>query len=85
MADDSSMPAELPSTINKTYIEQASYWLTYFPYVTLACRYCLTSSYSLRLRGFLVLFDLAQIINLFVIFVKTQYVPMLVSLPVGAV
>ncbi|PSR72720.1 hypothetical protein PHLCEN_2v11415 [Hermanssonia centrifuga] len=37
----------LPGTINRTYIDQASYWLTYFP-----------------LRGFLVLFDLAQIINL---------------------
>ncbi|KAH9889394.1 DUF221-domain-containing protein [Cubamyces lactineus] len=47
--------SKLPSTINKTYIEQASYWLTYFP-----------------LRGFLVLFDLAQIINLFVIFIKTH-------------
>ncbi|KAI0758495.1 DUF221-domain-containing protein [Trametes elegans] len=46
---------ELPDTINKTYIEQSSYWLTYFP-----------------LRGFLVLFDLAQIINLFVIFIKTH-------------
>ncbi|KAI0645179.1 DUF221-domain-containing protein [Trametes meyenii] len=46
---------KLPDTINKTYIEQASYWLTYFP-----------------LRGFLVLFDLAQIINLFVIFIKTH-------------
>ncbi|KAI0369019.1 DUF221-domain-containing protein [Pilatotrama ljubarskyi] len=45
----------LPDTINKTYIEQSSYWLTYFP-----------------LRGFLVLFDLAQIINLAVIFVKTH-------------
>ncbi|KAG2159151.1 uncharacterized protein EDB93DRAFT_1118427 [Suillus bovinus] len=37
----------LPSTINQTYINQSSYWLTYFP-----------------LRGFLVLFDLAQILNL---------------------
>ncbi|EIW54410.1 DUF221-domain-containing protein [Trametes versicolor FP-101664 SS1] len=46
---------KLPDSINKTYIEQASYWLTYFP-----------------LRGFLVVFDLAQIINLFVIFIKTH-------------
>ncbi|KAG1760603.1 hypothetical protein EDD22DRAFT_1043847 [Suillus occidentalis] len=37
----------LPSTINQTYINQSSYWLTYFP-----------------LRGFLVIFDLAQILNL---------------------
>ncbi|GBE80758.1 predicted protein [Sparassis crispa] len=45
----------LPSLINQTYIDQASYWLTYFP-----------------LRGFLVLFDLAQIINLVVVSVKTH-------------
>lgn len=45
----------LPDTINQTYIDQSSYWLTYFP-----------------LRGFLVLFDLAQIINLVVIFVKKR-------------
>ncbi|KAF9228428.1 DUF221-domain-containing protein [Gyrodon lividus] len=37
----------LPQTINQTYINQASYWLTFFP-----------------LRGFLVIFDLAQILNL---------------------
>lgn len=37
----------LPSTINQTYINQSSYWLTYFP-----------------LRGFLFIFDLAQILNL---------------------
>ncbi|KAH9944775.1 DUF221-domain-containing protein [Amylocystis lapponica] len=46
---------KLPRTINETYIDQASYWLTYFP-----------------LRGFLVVFDLAQIINLVVIFIKTH-------------
>ncbi|KAK7676754.1 hypothetical protein QCA50_020277 [Cerrena zonata] len=44
---------KLPATINRTYIDQSSYWLTYFP-----------------LRGFLVLFDLAQIINLVWIFIK---------------
>ncbi|TFY80097.1 hypothetical protein EWM64_g3912 [Hericium alpestre] len=38
---------KLPGQINTTYINQASYWLTFFP-----------------LRGFLVLFDLAQILNL---------------------
>ncbi|KAF8435022.1 hypothetical protein L210DRAFT_937871 [Boletus edulis BED1] len=37
----------LPASINQTYINQASYWLTFFP-----------------LRGFLVIFDLAQILNL---------------------
>ncbi|TFL07149.1 DUF221-domain-containing protein [Pterulicium gracile] len=46
---------KLPSRINSTYINQSSYWLTFFP-----------------LRGFLVLFDLAQIINLVWIFIKTH-------------
>ncbi|KAH9920930.1 uncharacterized protein B0H18DRAFT_880648 [Fomitopsis serialis] len=43
----------LPGLITNTYIDQASYWLTYFP-----------------LRGFLCVFDLAQIINLVVVFIK---------------
>ena len=29
-----SIHPELPATINQTYINQASYWLTFFPYVT---------------------------------------------------
>jgi hypothetical protein len=45
----------LPSKINQTYINQSSYWLTYFP-----------------LRGFLVVFDLAQIVNLLWISIKTR-------------
>ncbi|KAJ8519939.1 hypothetical protein ONZ45_g3182 [Pleurotus djamor] len=45
----------LPSTINSTYIDQAPYWLTFFP-----------------LRGFLAIFDLAQIINLVWISIKTR-------------
>ncbi|KAJ3839617.1 hypothetical protein F5878DRAFT_716970 [Lentinula raphanica] len=45
----------LPSVINSTYINQSSYWLTFFP-----------------LRGFLVVFDLAQIINLVWISIKTR-------------
>ncbi|KAK7045521.1 hypothetical protein VNI00_007353 [Paramarasmius palmivorus] len=45
----------LPDTINRTYIDQSSYWLTFFP-----------------LRGFLVVFDLAQIVNLVWIFFKTR-------------
>ncbi|KAF8653297.1 hypothetical protein AX16_003998 [Volvariella volvacea WC 439] len=45
----------LPNTIVRTYINQASYWLTYFP-----------------LRGFLVVFDLAQIINLVWLSFKTH-------------
>ncbi|KAF5348705.1 hypothetical protein D9758_006773 [Tetrapyrgos nigripes] len=42
-----NLSSESPRTINRTYIDQSSYWLTFFP-----------------LRGFLVIFDLAQIINL---------------------
>ncbi|GLB37735.1 putative cytosolic domain of 10TM putative phosphate transporter [Lyophyllum shimeji] len=45
----------LPQTVHRTYINQASYWLTFFP-----------------LRGFLVIFDLAQIINLVWISFKTH-------------
>uniref|UniRef100_A0A0W0F0Y5 DUF221-domain-containing protein n=1 Tax=Moniliophthora roreri TaxID=221103 RepID=A0A0W0F0Y5_MONRR len=45
----------LPDTINRTYIDQSSYWLTFFP-----------------MRGFLVVFDLAQIVNLVWIFFKTR-------------
>ncbi|KAI0343669.1 DUF221-domain-containing protein [Trametopsis cervina] len=46
----------LPDTINRTYIDQSSYWLTYFP-----------------LRGFLVFFDLAQVINLVFIMFKKHF------------
>jgi len=46
---------KLPQIINRTYVNQASYWLTFFP-----------------LRGFLVVFDLAQIINLLWISIKTR-------------
>jgi len=45
----------LPDTINQTYIDQSSYWLTYFP-----------------LRGFLAIFDLAQILNLVWITIKKR-------------
>ncbi|TFK74590.1 DUF221-domain-containing protein [Pluteus cervinus] len=45
----------LPDVIARTYINQASYWLTFFP-----------------LRGFLVVFDLAQIVNLVWISFKTH-------------
>ncbi|KIK67510.1 hypothetical protein GYMLUDRAFT_37654 [Collybiopsis luxurians FD-317 M1] len=45
----------LPDIINRTYIDQSSYWLTFFP-----------------LRGFLVVFDLAQIVNLVWISIKTR-------------
>ncbi|KAI0062426.1 DUF221-domain-containing protein [Artomyces pyxidatus] len=48
---------KLPAKINQTYINQASYWLTFFP-----------------LRGFLVIFDLAQILNLVWIFFKTHFI-----------
>jgi hypothetical protein len=46
---------KLPGTINRTYIDQASYWLTFFP-----------------LRGFLIVFDLAQIVNLVWLSFKTR-------------
>ncbi|KAI6046451.1 hypothetical protein EDC04DRAFT_2888120 [Pisolithus marmoratus] len=45
----------LPATINSTYINQSSYWLTYFP-----------------LRGFLTVFDLAQVVNLVWVFFKKK-------------
>ncbi|KAI0035460.1 DUF221-domain-containing protein [Vararia minispora EC-137] len=45
----------LPAVINSTYIDQSSYWLTFFP-----------------LRGFLAVFDLAQILNLVWISFKTH-------------
>ncbi|KAG6857190.1 hypothetical protein H0H87_008255 [Tephrocybe sp. NHM501043] len=45
----------LPQTVHRTYINQSSYWLTFFP-----------------LRGFLVIFDLAQILNLIWISFKTR-------------
>ncbi|GJJ08472.1 hypothetical protein Clacol_002690 [Clathrus columnatus] len=46
---------QLPGTINATYINQSSYWLTYFP-----------------LRGFLAVFDLAQLLNLVWTAVRTR-------------
>jgi hypothetical protein len=46
---------ELPKNINNTYIQQSSYWLTWFP-----------------LRGFLSVFDLAQIVHLVWITIKTR-------------
>jgi calcium permeable stress-gated cation channel len=45
----------LPGFINQTYINQSSYWLTFFP-----------------LRGFLVVFDLAQILNVVWTSIRTR-------------
>ncbi|KAL4071291.1 hypothetical protein V8B97DRAFT_2044343 [Scleroderma yunnanense] len=45
----------LPDTIISTYINQSSYWLTFFP-----------------LRGFLTVFDLAQVLNLLWTSLKTR-------------
>lgn len=45
----------LPAVVHHTYVNQAPYWLTFFP-----------------LRGFLVVFDLAQIINLVWVSLKTR-------------
>jgi hypothetical protein len=66
---------ELPDVINRTYINQSSYWLTFFPYVheDLESLY-IHFSLEFRLRGLLVVFDLAQIINLIWISFKTQCV-----------
>lgn len=46
---------QIPGLIQKTYIQQSSYWLTFFP-----------------LRGFLAVFDLAQVISLVLVFLKTH-------------
>ncbi|KAG9000852.1 hypothetical protein FRB94_005130 [Tulasnella sp. JGI-2019a] len=46
---------DLPSNIQVAYLEESSYWLTWFP-----------------LRGFLAVFDLAQLINLVVMWIKTR-------------
>lgn len=48
---------EIPERIQATYVQQSSYWLTYFP-----------------MRGFLAVFDLAQLLSLVLVFIKTQYV-----------
>ncbi len=74
------LPA-LPGTINRTYIDQASYWLTYFPCVESQLFHRHKAHPPHRLRGFLVLFDLAQIINLAWISFKKQYVKQLSVLP----
>ncbi|KAF8316081.1 DUF221-domain-containing protein [Clavulina sp. PMI_390] len=46
---------KLPGQIQTTYIQQSSYWLTFFP-----------------TRGFLAVFDLAQLLNLVWISIKTR-------------
>ncbi|KAG8907252.1 hypothetical protein FRB99_004946 [Tulasnella sp. 403] len=47
--------SKLPGSIQSTYLEQSSYWLTYFP-----------------LRGFIAVFDLAQLVNVVWIGIKTR-------------
>lgn len=47
--------SEFPKTLQRSYIQQSNYWLTFFP-----------------LRGFNAIFDLAQIINLLYIWIKTR-------------
>ncbi|CAE6492579.1 unnamed protein product [Rhizoctonia solani] len=46
---------ELPERIQSTYVQQSSYWLTFFP-----------------MRGFLAVFDLAQLLSLVLVFIKTH-------------
>lgn len=55
-------PAEIPGRIQATYIQQSSYWLTFFP-----------------LRGFLAVFDLAQVVSLVIVFLKTRCVLFLIA------
>jgi len=58
-----------------TYINQSSYWLTYFPHVVFRCsssikRSCANGRFVCRVRGFLVFSDLAQILNLLWILIR---------------
>ncbi|KAJ1306005.1 hypothetical protein OPQ81_010720 [Rhizoctonia solani] len=46
---------EVPERIQRTYVQQSSYWLTFFP-----------------MRGFLAIFDLAQLLSLVLVFLKTH-------------
>ncbi|KDN47923.1 hypothetical protein RSAG8_03343, partial [Rhizoctonia solani AG-8 WAC10335] len=46
---------KIPERIQATYIQQSSYWLTFFP-----------------MRGFLAIFDLAQLLSLVLVFIKTH-------------
>jgi hypothetical protein len=62
----------LPGAILRSYISQAPYWLTFFPYVYYSDLVGLYSMYKDRLRGFLAIFDLAQLINLVIIWLKTR-------------
>ena len=68
------MCTALPATINRTYINQASFWLTFFPYVYFLRVRILRLNNERSLRGFLIVFDLAQIINLVWISFKTRFV-----------
>jgi hypothetical protein len=63
--------------IDSAYVQQSTYWLTFFPFViSLSLGISITnhSSSLCRLRGFLVIFDLAQLLNLFLVSVKTRSV-----------
>jgi len=61
-----------PKTIQASCISLAPYWLTYFPYVFKSYLVGSYSHYLNRLRGFLAVFDLAQLINLVFIWIRTR-------------
>ena len=61
----------LPAVINRTYIDQASYWLTYFPYVHDLHLYWYWSKFA-SLRGFVAVFDLALMVDYFWIYIKAR-------------
>jgi hypothetical protein len=61
--------------IDSAYVQQSSYWLTFFPFVgLLVWAPTIADRAFYRLRGFLALFDLAQLLNLFIISIKTRSV-----------
>ena len=73
--------AVLPKVINQTYINQASFWLTFFPYVFFSSLGMNSNDGDdTSLRGFLAIFDLAQFLKLMWISFQTRYV--VVGLPV---
>lgn len=69
-----SIEIDVLGSIDQAYIAQSNYWLTYFPYVVpFSCPRAFDELlYSLR--GFLAVFDLAQIINLVWVSIKKRFV-----------
>lgn len=63
---------EIPNDILKTYVNQSSYWLKFFPYVLPIVHRSHSLNTNSSFRGFLVVFDLAQVVNLVWIYLKTR-------------